>query len=56
MAYEINNSCICCVACKPICPVDCVSVVDDIYVIDAEGCVDCGACANVCPVDAPQPV
>ena len=30
------------------CPVNCISVGDEIYVIDAEQCIDCGACADVC--------
>lgn len=55
MAYIINSDCIACGACEGECPVEAISMGDDIYVIDPEKCTDCGACAEVCPVDAPQP-
>lgn len=54
MAYFINDDCIACGACKPECPVDCISE-GDIYVINPDECIDCGACADVCPTDSPQP-
>ena len=52
MAYKINDKCICCGACEPECPVNCISSGDGIYVIDADVCIDCGACVPACPVDA----
>jgi len=52
MAYVIKDNCISCGACAPVCPVDCISEGDSIYVIDADTCIDCGACAGTCPVDA----
>ena len=52
MAYKINQDCIKCGVCPDICPVECISEGDDIYLIDADECIDCGACAEVCPVDA----
>ena len=52
MAYVINDSCVACGTCAPVCPVEAISE-GDIYVIDADKCIDCGACAEACPVDAP---
>jgi ferredoxin len=51
MPHVINNNCVACGACKPECPVDCITE-GDIYKIDAGACIDCGACAAVCPSDA----
>lgn len=51
MPHVINKNCVACGACKPECPVDCITE-GDIYVIDADACIDCGACAAVCPSDA----
>ena len=55
MAYIITSECICCGACESECPVEAISMGDEIYVIDSDKCIDCGACADVCPVDAPRP-
>ncbi|MFP4105060.1 MAG: DUF362 domain-containing protein [Phycisphaerae bacterium] len=55
MAYVINDDCIMCDTCRPICPVDAISKGDPNYVIDPDTCIDCGACADVCPVDAIHP-
>lgn len=53
MAHRINkDECIGCGACEPVCPVECISALDDDKRIIAEDvCIDCGACAEVCPVD-----
>ncbi len=53
MAYRINaDDCIGCGACEDVCPVDCISEVDDSKrLIDENACIECGACADVCPVD-----
>ncbi len=52
MAHVINKEeCIGCGACEPVCPVSCISEVEDEKrVIDESVCIDCGACAGVCPV------
>ena len=57
MAYLINHDdCIGCGACEPVCPVNCISELDDgRRKIDPDACVDCGACAGVCPVDCISP-
>ena len=53
MAYKINqDECIGCGACEPVCPVECISELDDgKRIIDASKCIDCGACAGECPVN-----
>jgi len=53
MAYRIDeNECIACGACEPVCPVECISEVDDgKRRIDEDACIDCGSCAAECPVD-----
>ena len=55
MAYSINEACINCGACDPTCPVDAISEVGDVRVIDIDTCIDCGACIDSCPVDAISP-
>lgn len=52
MAYKITDECLSCGSCEGVCPVECISAGDDIYVIDAEKCTSCGSCADTCPVDA----
>lgn len=56
MIFTIHDTCISCGVCKPECPVNCISVGEDYYIIDESQCIGCGACAEVCPVDAPQQV
>lgn len=56
MAYLINKEeCINCAACEDVCPVECISEVDDHRFITASECIDCGACADECPVDCISP-
>jgi ferredoxin len=57
MTMRITEECISCGACEPECPVEAISEVDDIYVIDAGVCVECegyfdsSQCVEVCPVE-----
>ena len=46
--------CIVCEACLPYCPMEAISIKDDMAVIDDEECVECNVClkSGVCPVDA----
>ncbi|MDY6915843.1 MAG: 4Fe-4S binding protein [Candidatus Cloacimonadota bacterium] len=46
-----KEECINCGACEGVCPVSCISEVDEKRVINAEECIDCGACKEVCPVN-----
>jgi Fe-S-cluster-containing hydrogenase component 2 len=34
------------------CPLDAISMQDDLAVVDEETCGDCGACVDDCPVEA----
>ena len=46
------ETCTGCESCIDACPLDAISLVDDIAVIDNDTCGDCGACVDVCPVEA----
>ncbi len=52
MAYTINDECINCGACEPVCPTEAISEKGDKRVIDPEKCTSCGTCVGECPVDA----
>jgi ferredoxin len=47
-----RNLCTGCGQCVDTCPVEAISLVDDIAVVDPELCVDCGQCIDACPVEA----
>lgn len=57
MAFQILDSCINCGRCLKYCPVEAISIGDEIYEIDPDICVECEGyfdnqqCAVVCPVD-----
>jgi ferredoxin len=61
MAYFINEDCISCGACEPVCPNQAISEGDTIFIINPDKCTECvgsfesSQCAAVCPVDAPHP-
>jgi len=52
MAHTINDECINCGACEPICPVEAISEKNDKRFIDPKKCTDCGTCVDQCPVEA----
>jgi len=53
MAVEINaKACIGCGICVDTCPVQALSLVDGVSVVDPKQCIDCGACVKVCPTNA----
>lgn len=52
MAHLIKkDECTNCGACEEVCPVECISEVDEKRFIDPDVCIDCGACKEVCPVE-----
>lgn len=61
MAYFINDDCINCGACIPVCPNEATQEGEPIYFIIPERCTECvgsydtSQCAAVCPVDACHP-
>ena len=52
MAYKVNDNCVNCGACEPVCPVEAISEKDGARVIDADKCISCGSCAAECPSEA----
>ncbi|MBP1910215.1 indolepyruvate ferredoxin oxidoreductase subunit alpha [Methanolobus bombayensis] len=47
-----KNTCTGCEQCVDSCPVEAISMNDDVAVVDPNECVDCGDCVDVCPVEA----
>jgi Fe-S-cluster-containing hydrogenase component 2 len=47
-----EDKCISCGACIEICPVDAMTLKDDVAVVDQQWCIGCGVCATVCPTEA----
>ena len=46
------ETCTGCESCVDACPVEAISMQDDIAVVDADSCTDCESCVEVCPVEA----
>jgi len=46
------DTCTGCEACVDTCPVEAISMQDDIASVDEETCTDCESCVEVCPVEA----
>ncbi|MBI5060027.1 4Fe-4S binding protein [candidate division KSB1 bacterium] len=64
MTHSINDTCIACAHCEPVCPVKAISEGPEIFVIDPAVCNDCRGhfdrprCVEICPVEgciAPAP-
>ncbi len=47
-----KDTCSGCEACVGSCPVEAISMQDNIAVVNADECIDCGACVSECPVEA----
>ena len=53
MAAVVNkDTCTGCESCVDSCPVEAISMKDELAVISADDCIDCGACVGECPVEA----
>ena len=48
-----GDICIACELCVPYCPMEAITMKDDVAVIDEDECVDCAVClkSGICPVD-----
>jgi len=46
------GECTACGTCVDACPVEAISMADDVAKIDAAECTDCGSCVDECPVEA----
>ncbi len=55
MAHTIDETCISCGICEPVCPEEAISPGDEFYEIDPELCTDCGECVEVCPTESIHP-
>jgi ferredoxin len=56
MALRIEDECIACDACVPVCPTKSIKADDPIYIINPKSCNECEGyevpkCVEVCPVD-----
>ncbi|KQC09854.1 MAG: hypothetical protein APR62_13100 [Smithella sp. SDB] len=52
MARVDSSECTGCEACIDMCPMEAISLDDDIAVIDEKKCIGCGVCSYHCPVSA----
>ncbi len=53
MAVTVDvEKCTGCGTCVDVCPVEAITVENDVAVVDEAECVECGACADECPNDA----
>jgi len=46
------ETCTGCETCVDTCPVEAISMREDLAVVDPETCTDCESCVEVCPVEA----
>jgi len=51
-AYVDPDICTGCETCVEECPVEAISIVDDVAKVDEELCTECGLCVDVCPSGA----
>lgn len=46
------ETCTGCESCVDACPVEAISMNDEIAVVDEDTCTECESCVDVCPVEA----
>ncbi len=46
------DTCTGCETCVDTCPVEAISMQNDLAVVDKETCTDCESCVDACPVEA----
>ena len=46
------DTCTACESCVDACPVEAISMKDDLAVVNQDECTDCGECVDTCPVEA----
>ena len=46
------DECVGCETCVPVCPVEAISMVEGVALIDQDKCTECGTCIAECPVEA----
>ncbi|MGI6296259.1 MAG: indolepyruvate ferredoxin oxidoreductase subunit alpha [Armatimonadota bacterium] len=47
-----KDTCTGCAACVEACPVEAITIEDNLAVVDADTCTECGACVDECPTEA----
>lgn len=52
MVSVVNDSCIKCLNCAEVCPVDAFHEGDTQVVVNPDDCIDCGVCLSECPQGA----
>ena len=52
MPWIDRNECVGCRVCVEECPVDAISLVDEVAEINMDECIRCGRCHGVCPQEA----
>lgn len=51
-AFVDIEKCEACEDCLPVCPTECISMVDAKAKVNEDECADCSACVDVCPSQA----
>lgn len=52
MPSVVNDSCLLCLNCAEVCPVEAFKKGETQVVVDPDTCIDCGVCISECPAGA----